>query len=152
MPDRLTTRREFLQGIVPSWLTARTLKATTIIVAVFVAASWAIESARRNGLANNLKLLGLLCAVALLIGIIAFVRQKLVALSGRLPPAIIAFGATLGVLLHFGVTAATGAYLYHRWQSGDDLTAVAIALAMSAVITFRDELNRRNTCQKARDA
>ncbi len=148
MPDRLTTRREFLQGFVPSWLTARTLKVTAIIAVVFVAASWAIESVRRNGLATNLKLFGLLCAAALLIGIASFVRQRIAALRHRFPPVVVALGATIGVLLHFAVSAAVGAYLYHRWQSGDDLTAVALGLVVTTIMAFRDELNRRRTCQK----
>lgn len=152
MPDRLTTRREFLQGIVPRWVTARTLKVAAFIAVVFVVASWAIESVRRNGFATNLKLLGLLGAVALFIGVTAFARQKLLSLRGQLSPAIVALGATIGVLLHFGVMAATGAYLHHRWQNGADLSAVAIALAMGAIAIFRDELNRRRTCQKDGDA
>ena len=110
---------------------------------MFLVASWTLSAARENRIWPNLKLLGAIGVAALLLWILSRLVAALVALSRRLPPALLALIIVLDRIANFAAAAAAGAYLYVRWKNGDDLAAAAISLGVFALMHFRDEWTKQ---------
>lgn len=147
MPQASLTRRDFLRALVPAWLTVRAFTFATLGIAALFIVSAMVSEAKSERLWANLRGLGIVCAAGLLLWLVARLVAAIASRSRQFPPAIAALVTVLGRLVTMAATAAFGAYLYVRWQNGDDLLGVAISLGVFALAHFRDEWARRSKNQ-----
>lgn len=141
--ESLLTRRVFLQGLVPPWLTKRTARfagGAAITVLVLLAAATLIRDAGVFGLLKTM-VFATAGAIALWLG--AALLTLGAAVVQRAPPSLGALLSVLGQILNLAMIGAAGAWLYRAWQRGDNLTGCAIGLGVFFLVRFLDEWAKR---------
>ncbi len=144
MSVRTFTRRDFFWALVPAWFTVRNFKAALLGITVLFLANAVVMEAKSARLWTNLRGLGILCAIGLVLWLVARLVAAFKDCSQGFPPALAALVAVLGQLINFAASAVCGAYLYVRWKNGDDPVGVAISLGVFAIVHFRDEWQKRS--------
>jgi len=124
------TRRDFFRVLVPSWCTRRNLKLEAALVGVAIGAMVVSSIISKVGFVAILKLSGLTVAAVLVLWLVIELGVVLQSILDRAPRWIQAPVFVTCEFIPVALAAAGGAYLYAKWQRGEDLRGVWITLAV----------------------
>jgi hypothetical protein len=142
-PEALT-RREFVRGVVPTWLTWNRLKAIVYAVALVGLIYVGISTIRYLGFADTIKTAGgfiVFLAVAYLVGRISEIAEGI---FRRCPKIVKAFLRTFGRFASYVLFGLCGIFVYERWKADGDIGQMLVPLLIFFALQLRDELEKQN--------
>ncbi|HSI10286.1 MAG: hypothetical protein ACAH89_07665 [Rariglobus sp.] len=129
-------RRDFLRSLQPSWLTLKTLK----ILAIAALAVCVLSLVRKLGILSMLKTLGFISGfllVAWLVGRLLEISKRFYSQLSPFPRALL---KVTGQIIQFSMLGACGAYIYMKWERGDELHELLFGLVIFFIFRVRDQL------------